>query len=241
MPIPFASPTEAIMGRVNNEMTKWRVIYLTSRKNNKSERNLRNKRILREVRGRIGSKCAQGIFECDCHWRSWTCLRKGCKPLRTELHEYWVFVIFVSEGFAFRKEFIHPKVKRLIARLNNLEIKFKCFHSLTYHHLLSSQNVVYRDEINHKSNTIHTQLPICKNIYKYRPTLSFQTRTGLLTSDFGDTRREIPFFKVFAGHTMLSPPLRAEHLVTFKISVGRDPKNPTTSFNGQNPTLCLKY
>ena len=28
----------------------------------------------------------------------------------------------------------------------------------------------------------------------------------------------------------------AAHLVMFKISVGRDPKNPTTSFNGQNST-----
>ena len=31
-------------------------------------------------------------------------------------------------------------------------------------------------------------------------------------------------------------PQRAVHLVMFKISVGRDPKIPTTSFNGQNPT-----
>ena len=30
---------------------------------------------------------------------------------------------------------------------------------------------------------------------------------------------------------------RAAHLVMFKILVGRGPKNPTPSFNGQNPTL----
>ena len=36
---------------------------------------------------------------------------------------------------------------------------------------------------------------------------------------------------------MLTPPQRAAHLVMFKISIGRDPKNPTTSFNGRNPTL----
>ena len=35
---------------------------------------------------------------------------------------------------------------------------------------------------------------------------------------------------------MLTPTQRAAHLVMFKISVGRDPKNPTTSFNCQNPT-----
>ena len=34
----------------------------------------------------------------------------------------------------------------------------------------------------------------------------------------------------YANHTMLTPSLRAAHLVVFKISVGRNPKNP--SFNG---------
>ena len=39
---------------------------------------------------------------------------------------------------------------------------------------------------------------------------------------------------------MLTPPRRPAHLVMFKISVSRDRKNPTTSFNGQNPTLPSK-
>ena len=37
----------------------------------------------------------------------------------------------------------------------------------------------------------------------------------------------------------VDPTRRASHLVMFNISVGRDLKNPTTSFNGQNPTLRL--
>ena len=32
---------------------------------------------------------------------------------------------------------------------------------------------------------------------------------------------------------------RAAHLVMFKISVGRDPKNPSMSLNGRNSPLCL--
>ena len=35
------------------------------------------------------------------------------------------------------------------------------------------------------------------------------------------------------------PTQQAVHLVMFKISVGRDQKNSTTSFNGQNPTLVF--
>ena len=58
-----------------------------------------------------------------------------------------------------------------------------------------------------------------------------------MTSVHGDTRRETRFLKVFANYTMLTPPQHAAHLLMSKISVGRDPKNPTTSFNGQNPTL----
>ena len=41
----------------------------------------------------------------------------------------------------------------------------------------------------------------------------------------------------YTDHTMLTPPQRAAYLVISKISVGRDLKNPTTSFNGQTPTL----
>ena len=57
-------------------------------------------------------------------------------------------------------------------------------------------------------------------------------RTGLLTSDFGPWWHE----KRDTILTMLTLQ-RAMHLVMSKISVGRNPKNATTSFNGQNPTL----
>ena len=53
-----------------------------------------------------------------------------------------------------------------------------------------------------------------------------------LTSVHGGKRRDTIL-------TMLTPPQRAAYLVMFKFSIGRDPKNPTTSINGQNPTLCL--
>ena len=33
---------------------------------------------------------------------------------------------------------------------------------------------------------------------------------------------------------------RAVHHVMSKISIGRDPKNPTTSFNARNSTFCLR-
>ena len=57
-----------------------------------------------------------------------------------------------------------------------------------------------------------------------------------LTSVLDDGRGDTQFLKVYANHTMLTPPPRAAHLVMFKNSVSRDPKNPTTSFNGQNST-----
>ena len=67
---------------------------------------------------------------------------------------------------------------------------------------------------------------------------------------FFDTRRETQFLKVFRNHTMLIPSWRAAHLAMFKISVGRDPKNPTQSSmvkiqlsslcpNIRNSVLCL--
>ena len=58
-----------------------------------------------------------------------------------------------------------------------------------------------------------------------------------LTSVHGDTKKETQFLKVFANHDMLTP-YYAAHLVMFKISFGRDPKKPTTYFNGQNPALA---
>ena len=53
---------------------------------------------------------------------------------------------------------------------------------------------------------------------------------------FFDTRRETQFFKAYANHTIQHA---ANTLVMSKISVSRDPKNPITSFNGQNSTLNL--
>ena len=60
---------------------------------------------------------------------------------------------------------------------------------------------------------------------------------NFLTSVHGDKRRETQFLKVYVNHMMLNPPQRTVPFVMFKISVIRDPKNPTPSFNGQNPTL----
>ena len=99
-------------------------------------------------------------------------------------------------------------------------------------------NIVYRDEINHKSNTnTYSYSNICANtggLCHFRYERVYQ-RLALVHSD---TRRETQFLKVFSNHTMLTPPQRAAHLLMFKISMGRDPKNPTTSFNGQNPILA---
>ena len=47
------------------------------------------------------------------------------------------------------------------------------------------------------------------------------------------TRGERQFLKAYANHTMLNPPLRAVHLVLFKISAGRNPKNSTAHLNGR--------
>ena len=87
----------------------------------------------------------------------------------------------------------------------------------------------HKDNINHNSDTnrfTNTQ-------YKYRRILLFQIRTGLLTSVFGPWQHE----ERDTILTMLTPSPRAAHLVVFKFSVGRDPKIPTTSFNGQKSTL----
>ena len=40
-----------------------------------------------------------------------------------------------------------------------------------------------------------------------------------MSSAHGDTRRETKFLKVYANHTMLTPPQGAMHLVIFKISI----------------------
>ena len=47
-------------------------------------------------------------------------------------------------------------------------------------------------------------------------------------------RGERQFLKVYANHTMLTPPQRAGHFVIFKISISacRDPKNWTSRLNG---------
>ena len=51
---------------------------------------------------------------------------------------------------------------------------------------------------------------------------------GILISDFGPLWHE----ERDTILNMLTPSQRTAHLVMFKISVGRDPKNSTTSFNG---------
>ena len=56
---------------------------------------------------------------------------------------------------------------------------------------------------------------------------------GLLTSGFGPWRYE----ERYTILTMLTPPSSAAHLAVFNISVSRDPKIPTTSFNGPNISL----
>ena len=68
---------------------------------------------------------------------------------------------------------------------------------------------------------------------QYRRTLLFQVQTCLLISDFSPWQHEERDTLL----SMLTPPQHVVHLVMFKISVGRDPKNSTASFNGQNPTL----
>ena len=80
-------------------------------------------------------------------------------------------------------------------------------------------------------------------IYIYKNTIqsdSFVSDTNafinFLNSVHCDTRRETQFLKVYANHTMLTPPQHAVHLVMFKISVGRDTKKPTTSFSSRNRT-----
>ena len=91
------------------------------------------------------------------------------------------------------------------------------------------------DDIKHISNTNHIQIQMQAD--------SIVSGTNGLTSGFGPWRheeRDTQFLKVFANYTMLTPPQRATYLGMFKISVGRDAKSPTTSFNGnKKPTPCL--
>ena len=75
---------------------------------------------------------------------------------------------------------------------------------------------------------IHIQIQNTGGLCCFRHELVF------LIPDFGPWRHE----EGDTILTMLTPPQRAAHLLMFKISVGRDPKIPTTSFNGQNPTLA---
>ena len=55
-----------------------------------------------------------------------------------------------------------------------------------------------------------------------------QVRTVLLTSEFGSSTRGERHNFFYDDHTIW-PLQRAAHLVMFKISIGRDPKNPTIS------------
>ena len=55
-----------------------------------------------------------------------------------------------------------------------------------------------------------------------------QVRTVLLTSDFGSSTQGERHNSYYADHTIW-PHKCTAHPMMFKISVGRDPKNPTTS------------
>ena len=72
-----SASTEVIFGEGNNEKTNIMLSYIKSRKNEWKE-NLQKKRILREVRERIGWKFAFGILECGCYIRIWSYLTKVC-------------------------------------------------------------------------------------------------------------------------------------------------------------------
>ena len=77
---------------------------------------------------------------------------------------------------------------------------------------------------------------ICKHRPKYntRADSVVQVRTVLLTSDFGSSTQG----ERHSILTMLTPSQRTAHLVVFKISVGRDPKNLTVAATVENSTLC---
>ena len=86
---------------------------------------------------------------------------------------------------------------------------------------------------------LHMQKDICKNRWDSVVSVT----NGLLISDFGSSTRREGHNSFYANH-----PQRLAHLVMFKMSVGRDPKNPTTSSMAQiqlhasmveNSTLCL--
>ena len=78
--------------------------------------------------------------------------------------------------------------------------------------------VIYRDEIDHNCNTIHIQIQADSVV---------SGMNGLLTSGFGSS-------KWGERHNSYYADPSPTHLVMFKISVGRDPKNPTTPFNNQS-------
>ena len=75
--------------------------------------------------------------------------------------------------------------------------------------------VVYHshNDINHNNNTTHTQIQNAGRLCCFRYERVYQ----LLASIHGDTRRETQFLKVFANHTMLTPPQCMADLVMFKI------------------------
>ena len=52
----------------------------------------------------------------------------------------------------------------------------------------------------------------------------------------GDTRRETQFLKVYANHTMLTPPQCVAHLVMFKISIHLCQLR-STCLNGRKPNF----
>ena len=79
--------------------------------------------------------------------------------------------------------------------------------------------------------TVHIQI-------QYWRTLSFQIRMDLLIPGFGSSTRDERDTSLIMLTILSDATPCAVHLVMFKIPVGRDPKNPTTSFNGPSPTLA---
>ena len=61
-----------------------------------------------------------------------------------------------------------------------------------------------------------------------------QVRTHLLVSDFGSSTRGERHNSYYANHPQVSA-----RLAMSKISVGRDPKNPSLRFSDPNSTRCL--
>ena len=130
---------------------------------------------------------------------------------------------FTSEFESYGVPHSYGLVPHLSKKLCKLLIYIFCFHSIAF------VKVLYNLVIS--ITTVHIQMHIqiqytgghCR--FRYERFINFWLRSIA-------TRGERP------NSYNVNNPQRAAHLVMFKISVGRDPKNSTTSFNGRNSTLC---